>query len=178
MTDWLARAGGVLMVMLGAAVLATLSAWPMQHAAPTQALLRLDWRLRGEEAGECLRPAAEDLARLPVHMRNPDACLGALPPYRLRVWVDDAMVIDDVIRGGGAREDRPLTVYRDVPLTPGARRLRAEFVRDAGTLTTRGDARQPTTLRVDAEARLEAGRVLLMVRRQDTGDLEIRAPLP
>lgn len=178
MTGWYARAGGVVMALVGAAVLARLSASPMRHASPDHALLRLDWRLRGEEAGDCLRPTAEDLARLPVHMRNPDACLGALPPYRLRVWVDDAMVMDDVIRGGGVREDRPLTVYRDVPVTPGHRHIRAEFVRDVRPATVRADSPEPTTLRVEGDATLEAGRVLLMVRRQDSGVLEIRAPLP
>lgn len=178
MTGWTARAGAVVVTLAGAAALASLSAWPMPGDPPEHALLRLDWRLRGEEAGDCLRPRQEDLERLPLHMRNPDACLGALPPYHLRLWVDDALVIDDVVRGGGAREDRPLTVYRAVQVEPGSRRIRAEFVRDAQTLTDTDRPKPPVALHVESEATLEAGRVLLIVRRQDTGTLEVRSPLP
>lgn len=178
MTWWLARAGAVVVTLAGAAALAALSAWPMPGDPPEYALLRLDWRLRGEEAGDCLRPRQEDLERLPLHMRNPDACLGALPPYHLRLWVDDALVVDDVVRGGGAREDRPLTVYRAVQLQPGTRRIRAEFVRDAQTLTDADRAKPPVALHVESEATVEPGRVLLIVRRQDTGTLEVRSPLP
>lgn len=178
MTGWPARAGAVVLTLAGAAALAALSAWPMPGDPAEHALLRLDWRLRGEEAGDCLRPREEDLERLPLHMRNPNACLGALPPYHLRVWVDDALVVEDVVRGGGARQDRPLTVYRSVRVTPGARRIRAEFVRDAETLTDDDAAKPPVALHVDAEATLEPGRVLLIVRRQDTGTLEVRSPRP
>ncbi len=178
MTGWPARAGAVVVTLAGAAILAALSAWPMPGDPPEHALLRLDWRLRGEEAGDCLRPREEDLERLPVHMRNPDACLGALPPYHLRLWVDGALLVDDLVRGGGAREDRPLTVYRAVPLTPGSRRIRAEFVREAQTLSDADHAKPPVALHVESEATLEPGRVLLIVRRQDTGTLEVRSPLP
>lgn len=178
MTGWPARAGAIVVTLAGAAALAALSAWPMPGEPPGHALLRLDWRLRGEEAGDCLRPRQEDLERLPLHMRNPDACLGAVPPYHLRLWVDDALVVDEVVRGGGAREDRPLTVYRALRVTPGTRRIRAEFVRQAETLTDGGDAKPPVALHVASQATLEAGQVLLIVRRQDTGTLEVRSPRP
>lgn len=179
MTRWLVRVGAVLLTTAVAAGLATLSAWPLRLGAPDHALLRLDWRLRGDEAGDCLRPRPEDLEKLPVHMRNPDACLGALPPYRLRLWVDGAVVLDEQVRGGGVREDRPLTVYRDVRVAPGPRRLRAEFVRDAPVLAPAdGTPRPATVLRVETDVRLEAGRVLLVVRRQDTGELVVRVPVP
>lgn len=178
MRPWMARATGALLVAVAAAALATLSAWPMHHAPAATSLLRLDWRLRGEEAGECLRATAEELAGLPAHMRNPEACLGALPPYRLRVWIDDGLVLDEVVRGGGAREDRPLTVYRDLPMTPGQRRLRATFERESVSNVPGTSARVATALRVAADADVEPGRVLLMVRRQDDGTLEVRRPLP
>jgi hypothetical protein len=179
MSWWLSRAGAVLVAVAGAAALAVLSAYPLPGDAPQHALLRLDWRLRGEEAGDCLRPRAEDLARLPLHMQNPDACVGSLPPYRLRLWIDDVSYLDEIVTGGGAREDRPLTVYRDMPLEPGRRRIRAAFVREALSDADATDgARQPTTLHVDAEVLAEAGRVLLVVRRQDTGDLVVRSPVP
>jgi hypothetical protein len=179
MRPWLAR-GAAVVVTLGAAWgLAVLSALPMPGEPPAHALLRLDWRLRGEEAGDCLRPTQADLDALPPHMRNPNACLGALPPYHLRLWVDDQLAIDDVVHGGGARQDRPLTVYRDVPVEPGLRRLRAEFVRAAPDErnSTMSQTRPATALEASGEARLAPGQVLLVVRRQDTGALVIRAPV-
>jgi hypothetical protein len=69
-------------------------------------------------------------------------------------------------------------VYRAVQLEPGPRTIRAEFVRDAQTLTDTDRAKPPVALHVESEATVEAGRVLLIVRRQDTGTLEVRSPLP
>jgi hypothetical protein len=181
MTPWLARGAAVVVTVGAAWGLAVLSALPMPGDPPTHALLRLDWRLRGEEAGDCLRPTQADLDALPPHMRNPNACLGALPPYHLRLWVDDVVVIDEEVRGGGARQDRPLTVYRDVPVEPGVRRLRAEFVRataDEGTEAVMPQERPALALRAEGEARLAPGQVLLIVRRQDSGALVIREPVP
>lgn len=176
MTRWLRHAGAIGVTAACAAALAALSAWPMPGDPPEHALLRLDWRVRSEEAGDCLRPTQAELERLPIHMRNPDACLGALPPYRLRLWVDDTLEADDVVTGGGARQDRPLTVYRAVPVAPGTHRIRAEFVRSAETLTDDDGRRPPIALQVETEAALAPGEVLLIVRRQDTGVLEVRSP--
>jgi hypothetical protein len=176
MTVWMARAAAVVVTVLGAWALATLSALPMPGDPPAHALLRLDWRVRGDEAGDCLRPTAEDLAKLPPHMQNPDACLGALPPYRLRLWIDGAVVLDQEVRGGGARADRPLTVYRDVTLEPGAHHIRAAFERTDPAGQT--GARPAVSLQAEADVTMEPGRVLLVVRRQDTGLLVIRPPGP
>lgn len=177
---WPVRLAAVLVTVAGASGLVTWSARPMRLAqsSASHAVLQLDWRVRAEEAGDCLRPRPEDLASLPAHMRNPDACLGGLPPYRLQLWIDETLMIDDVIRGGGAREDRPLTVYREVPVAAGGHRIRATFVRETPSQDGRPETREPANLRVDTTATLQARRVLLVVRRQDTGALEVRPPVP
>ncbi len=137
-----------------------------EHAG--EAALRLTWRLRAEEVGECRRPSAEELAQLPVHMRNPDACVGAIPPYELVAEVDGAERIRTTIEAAGARGDRPLYVYRQLLLEPGSHQVHVRFSRDGsdgddGTLTFRG------------EVTLEAGQVLLLTRTE-AGELEVREP--
>lgn len=161
--------GAAVLTGILAAGLAVGSLLPLPGEAPTEGMVRLDWRLRGEEAGPCPRPTEEALQALPPHMRNPDACLGALPPYRLRIRVDGDLLVDEVVRGGGARGDRPLTVFRELHLSPGIRDVDAEFVRDDGESGG-------VELRAEGRVDLEAGRIVLVVRRQDTGELEIRSP--
>jgi hypothetical protein len=155
------------------------ASFPLPGAPPEEGLLRLDWRLRGEEAGGCLRPTEAELERLPPHMRNPDACAGGLPPYRLSVRVDGGLVLDRVVRGGGVRGDRPLTVYDEVPLALGLRRIRIDFepADEMGppAATVAGDGLRLST---EGTVEIEAGRVLLAVRRQDTGELVLRPPVP
>lgn len=176
-------AAGVTALFAGLIALGT--SLPLPGDPPTEGLLRLDWRLRGEEAGGCIPPSAEVLERLPPHMRNPDACVGGLPPYRLRLWIDGEMTVDRVVRGGGARGDRPLTVYEEIPVPPGPRRVRVEFVPEEAAseepLAPEGDdpRSRDRGIRLAAEDSLhiEAGQVILAVRRQDTGALVLRSPV-
>ena len=68
-----------------------------------------------------------------------------------------------------------------MPVAPGVRRLRAEFVRataDGGAEAPMPEGRPATALSAEGEARLVAGQVLLVVRRQDSGALVIREPVP
>lgn len=179
----IAAAVGVTLFLAG--LIALGSSFPLPGDPPSDGILRLDWRLRGEEAGGCLRPTAEELAELPAHMRNPDACVGGLPPYRLRVWVDGEIRLHDTIRAGGIRQDRPLTVYDEIPLAPGRRHVRIEFAPEAASAPdprpsppADPDSRdRPTVLDTEGVLEMDAGQVILAVRRQDTGALVLRPPV-
>jgi hypothetical protein len=162
-------AGGFVAAVV-AAVIATLSSLPLPGAPPVEGVLLLDWRLRGEEAGTCPRPSPENLEALPPHMRNPDACVGELPPYRLRLWIDEALVLDDRVRGGGVRGDGPLTVFRTLGIEPGTRTARVEFAREDG---------DPAAILLEAVGSFTVGPgdIHLLVRRQDTGELTLRPPV-
>lgn len=150
--------------------MAVLSLWPMSGETAADGVLLLDWRLRGEETGTCLRAPEEVQESRPAHMRSEDACLGELPSYRLRLRIDGELVVDDQVRGGGFRGDRPLTVYRELRVLPGRRELQAEFFREDGDP-------EAVELTVRDTVHMEAGRVTLLVRRQDTGVLEVRDPV-
>jgi hypothetical protein len=131
----LALAGAV--VLGSGALLAALSFTPYTAEPGDRAVVRLAWRARGERVRECRRPTADELARLPQHMREEEVCERRILPYRLRVDVDGARVVDELVRAGGAREDRPLFVFRDLAVTPGTHHLQITFERE-GTLEASG----------------------------------------
>ncbi|MDT8369453.1 MAG: hypothetical protein RQ745_09625, partial [Longimicrobiales bacterium] len=114
--------GAALVVLIGG-----LSRVPFGGVDEGAAALRLTWRLRGEEAAPCRTPTEAELADLPVHMRNPDACIGDLPPFALRVTVDGEVRVERIVRPSGARGDRPLFVYEELPLPPGRHALEVRF---------------------------------------------------
>jgi hypothetical protein len=164
---------GALVVLLLLAAIRLGSSLPLPAAtgpSVSQGVLLLDWRLRGEEAGECLRPTQDPSSSLPAHMQNPGACAGELPPYRLRLWVDGTLAADHLVRGGGLRGDRPLTVHETHLLPPGERELRILFERES-------PGEGALTLQIESRVAVAPGRTLLAVRRQDTGVLEIREPV-
>jgi len=166
---WIRRLVAAVLTGGMAVGIALLSLQPLPGGEVPDGVLLLDWRLRGEETGTCLRAPEAELERLPVHMRSQDACLGELPPYRLVLEIDGSVIVDREVRGGGFRGDRPLTVFREVQIEPGRREIHARFFREDG------DA-EAIELEVREMVEVEAGRVLLLVRRQDTGALEVREP--
>jgi hypothetical protein len=95
-------------------------------------VIRLAWRARGARVRRCRTLTPDELAKLPVHMRQKEVCERTVLPYRLRVTVDSAAVIDELVYAGGAREDRPLFVFRELSLAPGAHHVTVTFDRSSG----------------------------------------------
>ena len=94
-----------------------------------QAILRLAWSARPERIERCRQRSAEELARLPAHMRQAVSCEGTSAEYRLTVRDEGRLVAESVVRGGGLRQDRRLYVFQELPLTPGDRRIEVRFDR-------------------------------------------------
>jgi hypothetical protein len=162
--------GRAFVTLLLVLILAGLSRVPLGSDVTDEAALRFSWRLRGEEAATCRLPTEEELADLPVHMRNPEACVGVLPPFELRVDLDDVTWVSRQVLPSGARGDRPLFVYEELRVPPGQHRLSVRF-------GAQGDGSQATrSLSLDTTVVLEVGRVLLVSRTID-GDLEVRSPI-
>ncbi len=107
-----------------------LSQVPYDPVRGSGALVRLAWRTRGTRVEACRRLAAEELERLPVHMRQEEVCEGRVLPYRLVVVLDGRTVVDEAVRPSGARADRPLYVYHDLPVEPGPHEVTVTFTRD------------------------------------------------
>ena len=152
-----------------AVLLAGLARVPVPGLDADQSVLRLSWRYRAGDAADCRRPTQAELEELPVHMRNPDACIGDLAPYQLQVLVDGAERLRAVLRPAGVRGDRPIFVYEEVRLPPGRHDLAVRFgVRD-GAMGAVPD------LALDTTVVLEPGQVLLVTRGGD-GGLGARRP--
>lgn len=129
---WPRRAVGAALLLVSAGVLSLLSEAPYTAEPATHGVIRLAWRARGERVRRCRRLTPDELAKLPAHMRQEEVCERAVLPYRLRMTVDGAPAIDELVRAGGAREDRPLFVFRELSVAPGTHHITVAFERASG----------------------------------------------
>lgn len=118
---------GATLALAATAGLALLSGVRAGSGPAAGALLRLSWRALGEQVRTCRRLTPQELAEVPAHMRQEEVCERHIVPYRLRVMLDSAVVLDELVRAGGAHEDRPLYVYFELPVKTGAHRLGVTF---------------------------------------------------
>ena len=100
---WLQRVVAVTLGVVVAVGVAVLTRAPAQFADGEDALIRLSWRLEGVAVQECQALSEEELANLPVHMRNPEACIGQIADYELSVRLSNTGVLLDTLAPGGAR---------------------------------------------------------------------------
>ena len=117
--------GVVALVTLG---IGAASRAPWTATGPDEALLRLSWRAQSETREECRPLTAEEKAELPIHMQVPEVCESQAIPYLLRVSIDGSVLLADTVHGAGAREDRPVYVFREIGLVPGRHALAVEFL--------------------------------------------------
>ena len=110
-------------------------------------LLRLAWSARPERVEVCREQSAEDLAKLPAHMRQPLVCEGTSARYRLTVRHEGRLIADRILHGGGVRQDRRLYVFHELTLDPGQTTidLRLDRIDDPGVLVKPG-AKQPVVI--------------------------------
>lgn len=147
------------------------------------AVLRLAWSARAERVEVCRQQSEEELARLPVHMRQPEICEGVSARYHLEVRRDDTLIVDQIVQGGGMRHDRPLYVFHDIPQPAGAAGISVRFVRvdttEAAGANVRADPQGrlasdvPRSLRFERRLTLRPGRVVLVT--YDAGRRELVA---
>lgn len=104
-----------------------LSHVPWAAAPGSDGALRLAWRYRSPQVNACRRLPAEELARLPAHMRQPISCERGLATYVLAVAVDGRTVALDTVRARGAEADRPLSIFREIGLPVGPHAVRVVF---------------------------------------------------
>lgn len=181
------RAGAWGFALVLALGLAALSRGDWRAHRGEEAVLRLTWSVRPERIETCRRVSEAEQAERPEHMRQAVVCDGAAATYRLQVWRDEALLEDQVLRGGGLRSDRPIYVLRDFPVPPGSYRLRVALRRvesvatdttgsgaDSGLSLDRGvreaEERQrrrleaiPAELSLDERVALAAREVVLVV---------------
>jgi len=162
--------GVVLAAALTVAV-AGLSRFPYRAEPPDRGVLRLSWRYTPPAGEDCRRPTSEELAELPAHMRNPNACLRDPRTYRLRLSVDETPVFDESLGTTGARRDRPVVVYREVPLSAGGHRIDVRFEESRA-----GGQRSGPALSWTRSVTVEPHEVIVIEYDNERGALERREP--
>ena len=165
-----------------AAALATLAGigWlsqaPYAHERAAGGELRLAWRARSARIAACRERTAEELARLPEHMRVAQVCERRVAPYRLEVRVNDSTLVGRLIEATGARADHPLYVFEEVALAPGTYALHVAFLRQNGTAADSvPDPRvAPTVLTLDTTVAITPGRAVLVTYDEGVRRLRVR----
>ncbi len=156
-----------------------LSQVPYEHEPAAHSVIRLAWRIRGAVATECRTLTAEELEKVPVHMRRAEECERRPVSYTLRVAVDGETVVEERVRAAGARADRPLYVFRDLAVSPGNRQLAISFIREA-ELEARSEGDKaviPARLDFDQTLRLAPKQIALVTYDAERRALVMASPL-
>lgn len=122
-----ARVFGAGLAVVMTFAVAWLSRVPTDFAGDADALIRLSWRVDGVTVQACETLSEEELAKRPIHMRNPQACIGTIAPFELVATLGGQTIVHDTISPGGIRGDRPIYVFRDTPVIPGRSVLSVRF---------------------------------------------------
>lgn len=177
-----ARVAGGIVATLAALLLGAASRAPWTASPRGDALLRLSWRAQSEVAERCRPLTEEEKADLPVHMQVPEICETRAIPYRLEVRVDGATVLSETVHGAGARADRPISVFREIPLAAGRHDVRVAFApvdwgdderqdehgegEDEDDASEEEDAREEDAAEKDAAVALEFSDTILLDDRE------------
>lgn len=163
---------GWILAVTATAMMGALSRVPYETEREASAAVRLAWRVRGARVEECRTPTAEELAPIPAHMRPEEICEGRIIPHRLRVVLDGSVVVDEIIRASGTRQDRPLYVYQDLPVGVGSHDVEITFVREGEGAGQADSAAVPARLEYTARLELAAKEVALIVYDRDRRELK------
>ena len=183
----LRRAAALLVMLAVLAAVARLSAWPLRLPDNgAGAMLRLSWRAVGERVEQCRTPTPEELARTPAHMRQARICEGVrVPRYRLRVVVDDSVLVDGTVPGSGVRGDRPMYIYHEAPIAAGSHRIEVLMERaepgaappptaDSMQVGGRSQSVFPARLSLDTTAAVGARGIVLVTYDAEARRLVVR----
>ena len=139
------RAAGAALGLAAIAAVVAGANVPMTVHESEQAVVRLAWSARPERIESCRQQSEEELARLPAHMRQPVVCEGVSAQYRLTVRHEGRVVKDEIVHGGGLRQDRRIYVFHELPLDPGDVSIEVRFDRidsDSPSMTPPGKQRE------------------------------------
>jgi hypothetical protein len=118
------RAAAVLIVSaLAMAATYAIALAPYQPVGSETGRLRLSWRMHGQVEEECRERTAEELEKIPMHMRTARVCEREAVHYHLSVRIDGVEVLARELGGGGAKGDRPIFVLEEIAHAAGPHRV-------------------------------------------------------
>lgn len=121
----LLRAAVATTLVAGTALLARVPLSPVQGEANSG--IRLAWKTEQARIRHCRQPTEQELARLPLHMRQREICDELHLDYELRLELDGAPLEKRTVRPAGIRRTRPLAVERTFYLPAGRHELTLRF---------------------------------------------------
>lgn len=129
----------------------------------SQGAIRVALRSARARIETCRERTAEELERLPAHMRTPRACEEVAVDYRLSLDVDGRQEFTGVLSHSGLRRTRPLVFDRLVRLEAGERLVRIELEPVAPLVPLLGEQAEELP-RVDwrGTVTVEPGRIALL----------------
>ncbi|MBX3125225.1 MAG: hydrogenase iron-sulfur subunit [Polyangiaceae bacterium] len=89
--------------------------------------LTISFKRAGMLAEQCVEPPAEELAKRPIHMRQAKQCDRRRTDVRLRVTLDDRVIVQRAFAPGGLWRDSASVALERVELPPGEHRVRVEL---------------------------------------------------
>ena len=150
-----------------AAALAYFSSAPSyEQLHPGAALLRLSMVIPGAPLQPCRPLSASDIERLAPNMRQAAHCPRGRADVRIRLALDDTMLVDDLLSAAGWARDGSATIYRRIVVPEGAHHIYAAVNDDGRQSDFRYVAEINTTL--------SAGRVLVVDFDREAGGVQFR----
>lgn len=120
--------GQVVLYSLFAAFIGYFAAQPsIALLPPAHGLLRLSFSHPGQFSTACRQRSAEELAKLPPQLRQPQDCARARSPVQVRIEMDGKLLIDQSFRPAGLSKDGASSGYWRTPLEVGTHQLRVQF---------------------------------------------------
>lgn len=139
MTTALGRAMGIGLVAAATLAIAAMSRAPWRPHPEAGGAVRISLSARPDRLERCRTLSPEELADVPVHMRQEVVCEGTAARYQLTVEVGGNQLADLTLTGGGAREDRPIHALHEFPLAAGRHHLSVRWARTDSTAGEPGE---------------------------------------
>jgi hypothetical protein len=177
------RVIGAIVAVAAGLTLAAVSAIPVKvNGNAEAAMIRVAFSARPQRIETCRTVSDEELAEVPVHMRQSTVCEGTTASYLLEVLHQDTLVTSTPVHGGGLRRDRQLYVLRELHVPSGPTTIEVRLTRSdsaaapSDSLTNRGRETEererrrsdevPPSLSLRESVTLEAHEVLLVTYDQ------------
>jgi hypothetical protein len=163
----LSWAGQALLYGAFALAIGVFSRWPTYHPiAPGQALIKLSFTRVGKPVGDCRKPSAEELAKLPPTMRPTEICPRERSPITVQVDVDGVRALERVAAPTGLSKDGAAAVYERLTVHAGERRI---------TVSLSDDVRaRATPYQHESTVQLAPGQVLVIDFDAEKGGITLQ----
>ncbi len=135
-----------------------------------ESMLRLSWRLTDQFISTCKSRTEAELRVLPAHMRTKEVCEKKPVTFQLKLFVDNEIKIEESIRAGGFRHDRPIYVHHDVKVSKGLHQVSVQF------LPIEDEATEAVRLKYDFEINLDERDIALITLAPDKKTLFHKTP--